>query len=138
MKDGGRPGRPFFPTRPGTGVTQPSPAIPLPVLFRNDQQAGHHWLWVRLRQDGPNPRAIGATVRLQAGEKTLRRAIMPTRSYQAQVMPEATFGLGESTGPVLIEVSWPDGTTTAHEVRKIDRDIVIGRHGEGPRNRSKN
>lgn len=109
-----------------------------PVLLRNDQEAGHHWLRVALRQEGPNHRAIGATIRLNAGGKTLQHTIMPTRSYQAQVMPAATFGLGQFPGPVLVEVSWPDGTTTAHEVRKIDRDIVIGRHGEGPRNSSKN
>jgi enediyne biosynthesis protein E4 len=38
-----------------------------PVLLRNDQALGHHWLRLRLRSPGPNRDAIGAKVEVRAG-----------------------------------------------------------------------
>lgn len=98
-----------------------------PVLLRNDQRTGHQWLRVRLRQDAPNRHAIGATVRVTGGADTPEQLIMPTRSYESQVMPAATFGLGDSTGPVEVEVSWPDGGVSQHDVSGVDREVVISR-----------
>ena len=44
-----------------------------PLLLRNDQELGHHWLRVRLVGRGANREAIGACVLLTAGGQTQRR-----------------------------------------------------------------
>lgn len=98
-----------------------------PVLLRNDQRTGHRWLRVRLEQDGPNRAAIGATVRLTTSSSNEAQTIMPTRGYQAQVMPTATFGLGSKPGQPGLTVTWPDGAQSRHAVPELDREQVIHR-----------
>ncbi|MCA1779400.1 MAG: CRTAC1 family protein [Xanthomonadaceae bacterium] len=96
-----------------------------PVLLRNDQQTGHRWLRVRLEQDGPNRAAIGATVQMRTSDTSETQAIMPTRSYQAQILPAATFGLGRRAEQPELIVTWPDGTESRHAVPELDRELVI-------------
>lgn len=80
-----------------------------PLLLRNDQQLGHHWIRLRLEQPGANPDAIGAWVEIDAGGVTQRRQVMPTRSYLSQVELPVTFGLGSSDQVDEIRITWPDG-----------------------------
>jgi hypothetical protein len=97
------------------------------VVIRNDQTTGHHWLRVKLAGNGSTVSrdAIGAEVSLALGGETLRRAVAPSRSYQAQVELPVTFGLGAVDRVEAIEVAWPDGTTSRHEVGAVDRLLVI-------------
>ncbi|QDV05903.1 ASPIC and UnbV [Planctomycetes bacterium Poly30] len=82
-----------------------------PVLLRNDQALGRHWLRVRLQQPGMNPDAIGATLELTTPHGALRRKITPTRSYLSQSELPMTFGLGAETPATLsLLVRWPDGS----------------------------
>ncbi len=98
-----------------------------PLLVRNDQETGHHWLRVRLEGEAPNRDAIGARVRLEAGGKRQERLVMPTRSYLAQVELPVTFGLGEATGVDRLVVVWPDGAEQTVEVPGVDRTMVVRR-----------
>ncbi|MEX0915419.1 MAG: CRTAC1 family protein [Wenzhouxiangellaceae bacterium] len=102
-----------------------------PVLLRNDQQTGHRWLRVRLEQDGPNRAAIGAVVRLENVGTLQQQTIMPTRGYQAQVMPAAVFGLGDDPQVPEVVVTWPDGAQSRHPVTGLDRELVIRRARAG-------
>jgi len=97
-----------------------------PILLRNNQQTGHRWLRVRLEQDGPNRAAIGASVRL-GDTGGPQQSIMPTRGYQAQVMPAAVFGLGNDRQPAEVVVTWPDGTESRHPVAGLNREMIIRR-----------
>ena len=65
-----------------------------PLLLRNDQALGHHWLRVQLVGSSINRDALGSWVELRAGDSLQRRSVMPTRSYLSQVEPVLTFGLG--------------------------------------------
>ena len=88
-----------------------------PLVLRN-AAAGGRALHVRLRDPTApgNPQAIGAEVRLELPVGgTLRRRVMPTRSYLSQVPPEAAFGLGGRI-PLRLVVRWPDGAETTHAV----------------------
>ncbi|HVS15464.1 MAG TPA: CRTAC1 family protein [Thermoanaerobaculia bacterium] len=102
-----------------------------PVLLRNDQELGHHWLRFRLRGDGVtvNRDAIGAWVELVAGGRTQRRQVMPTRSYQAQVESVVTFGLGQATAVESVEVLWPDGSRQTVTVDGLDRLYEVAKVG---------
>ena len=100
-----------------------------PLVLRNDQDLGHHWLRVRLVGRAPNRDAIGAWVELTAGGVTQRRQVMPTRSYLSQVEPTVTFGLGELDRVDSLKVVWPDGTEETVEGVEVDRLRVVEQRG---------
>ncbi len=96
-----------------------------PLLLRNDQALGHHWLRVRLIGTAPNVGAIGARVELSSGGVTQRRLVMPTRSYLSQMPLPLTFGLGSATQVDALVVIWPDGERTTFPVPAIDRELTL-------------
>jgi hypothetical protein len=93
-----------------------------PLLLRNDQELGHHWIRLVLEGRLPNLDAIGAWIELQAGGVTQRRQVMPTRSYLSQVELPVTFGLGQAEVIDSIRITWPDGTEQAIAVDSISID----------------
>ena len=96
-------------------------------LYEN-QVASGHWLKVRLKGPGS---AIGAQVRIQLprGETPLARQVL-TRQVESATgegnQNELTlhFGLGDHSGPVLLEISWLGGE---HEMvpTPVDRLITV-------------
>ncbi len=98
-----------------------------PLVLRNDQSTGHHWLRVRLVGRPPNVDALGSEVELQSGGVRQRRTVMPTRSYLSQVERTLTFGLGEQRSIASLTVRWPDGETVTVPVAGVDREIVVRR-----------
>ncbi|MCH2133558.1 MAG: CRTAC1 family protein [Phycisphaerales bacterium] len=101
-----------------------------PLLLRNDQSLGHHWMRLKLEDStSGNRSAIGAWIDLTADGITQRRQVMPTRSYLSQVELPVTFGLGESTSIESVQVTWPDGQVQEVPVAglSIDRQHTIQR-----------
>ncbi len=102
-----------------------------PLLLRNDQSLGHHWLRCRLIGRSVNRDAIGAWVEVTLpGEDggaswTQRRQVMPTRSYLCQVELPVTFGLGSADRVEALRVTWPDGSTQVVTDVPIDTMIDI-------------
>jgi hypothetical protein len=96
-----------------------------PLLLRNDQDLGHHW--VRVVLDDAKGSPIGARVALVADGVKQVRTVMPTRSYLSQVELPVTFGLGEAERVETLEVTWPDGGVTRVEVPSVDREIRVSR-----------
>jgi len=95
------------------------------LLFRNDQQLGHHWLRVVLEGTRANRNAIGAVIELTAGGITQRRSVMPTRSYLSQVELPVTFGLGAAGNVDALHITWPDGQHQAVAVERLDTTLHI-------------
>jgi hypothetical protein len=96
-----------------------------PLLLRNDQDLGHHWLRIELTGKAPNLDAIGARVEVTAGGVIQRRHVMPTRSYLASVERTVTFGLGQSAAVDKVEIFWPDGSREVVAVDGVDRVVRI-------------
>jgi hypothetical protein len=98
-----------------------------PMLLRNDQITGHHWLRLKLQGNGTtvNRDAIGATITLVTSQGTQRRIVMPTRSYLSQMELPVTFGLGDSSDVKSLDITWPDKTTQHVTDFKIDQALVI-------------
>ena len=96
-----------------------------PLLLRNDQTTGNHWLRVKLTGTRDNRDAIGAWVELRIGDTLQRRQVMPSRSYLSQVEAVLTFGLGQSTSVDSVEVFWPDGGRQLVEKVIIDSLLEI-------------
>jgi len=96
-------------------------------LYENQMASGH---WLKVRLQGPGS-AIGAQVRIQLprGEKPLARQVL-TRQVEGGTgqgnQNELTlhFGLGAHTGPVLLEISWPNGQ---HQMVQtpVDRLVTV-------------
>lgn len=67
-----------------------------PLVLRNDQQLGHHWVRLKLIGSAANRSAIGAWIKLRVGSQVAWRQVMPTRSYLSQSELPVTIGLGKS------------------------------------------
>jgi len=96
-----------------------------PLLARNDQALGHHWLRVVLEGHRSNRDAIGAWIELRAGDTTQRRQVMPTRSYLSQVELPVTFGLGHADRVDALRIEWPDGSTQDVRVDAVDTTLHV-------------
>jgi hypothetical protein len=96
-----------------------------PLLLRNDQALGHHWLRVVLEGVGGNRDALGARLELRAGEQVQHRFATFTRSYQSQVEKPLTFGLGEATRVDRLEVQWPDGSRSVLVDVPVDQTLHV-------------
>ncbi len=93
-----------------------------PLLLRNDQKTGHHWLRLKLRAKGANREAIGARAELEVNGSIQTRNVMPTRSYQSQSELTVTFGLGEAERYENLRIVWPDGSID--EIGELPLDQV--------------
>tara|TARA_Y100001968_G_scaffold304002_1_gene318633 strand:+ start:58 stop:1848 length:1791 start_codon:yes stop_codon:yes gene_type:complete len=107
--------------------------IPLPevasssfLLRNNSELNGRNFLSIRLRQPTPNPRAVGAVVRVSIDGKLATRAVMAGSSYNSSHAYPLHFGLGEASRPDWVQVTWPDGhsqlfTELSGGVQQIER-----------------
>nr|VFK53650.1 MAG: Repeat domain-containing protein [Candidatus Kentron sp. TUN]VFK56298.1 MAG: Repeat domain-containing protein [Candidatus Kentron sp. TUN]VFK62387.1 MAG: Repeat domain-containing protein [Candidatus Kentron sp. TUN] len=97
-----------------------------PMLLRNDQTLGNHWLRFKLiGKGGVNRDAIGAWVEVTTGNITQRRQVMPTKSYLSQIELPLTFGLGNAENIDRTRILWPDGTSQEIEGIKINSFISV-------------
>jgi hypothetical protein len=96
-----------------------------PLLLRNDQQLGHHWVRLKLVGRAANRSAIGAWIKLKAGKETLWRQVMPTRSYLSQSELPVTIGLGRATKVDELEVTWPGGQRQLVGDVRMDQMMVV-------------
>jgi hypothetical protein len=92
-----------------------------PLLLRNDQPRGHHWLRLKLTGTKSNRDAIGAWIKVRVGGRTLSRQVMPTRSYLSQSELPVTVGLGEATKVDSVEITWPGGVVQKIAPPPLDR-----------------
>ncbi|HSR70694.1 MAG TPA: CRTAC1 family protein [Acidobacteriota bacterium] len=96
-----------------------------PLLLRNDQSLGNHWLRVRLRAPAPNVHALGAWVEATSAGIRQRRPVMPTRSYLSQMELPVTFGLGRNASIESLKVIWPDGSVQEVSDVAVDQEVTI-------------
>jgi hypothetical protein len=95
-----------------------------PLLLRNDQKLGHHWLRLKLVGTKSNRDAIGAWIKVRFAGHNLSRQVMPTRSYLSQSELPVTIGLGNADQVDSVEIAWPSGITQKVSP-PIDRQTVI-------------
>ena len=100
-----------------------------PVLLRNDQQLGHHWLRLKLTGAKSNRDAIGAWVKVHVDGRTLSQQVMPAKGYLSQSELPLTFGLGKATRVDGVEVIWPGGATQKVMSVKVDGMNIVRQPG---------
>jgi hypothetical protein len=84
-----------------------------PALLRNDQALKHNWLRLKLTGTKSNPDAIGAWIKVKAGDHVMQRQVTPTRSYLSQSELPVTIGLGDAKSIDAIQIRWPAGHVQA-------------------------
>jgi hypothetical protein len=90
-----------------------------PILLRNEQKLGHHWVRLTLVGTRSNRDAIGASIAARGGGRTIYRQVMPTRGYLSQSELPVTIGLGDTTRVDEVVVVWPGG-----EMQKVENAAV--------------
>ncbi len=96
-----------------------------PTVLRNNSQSQGHWLKVLVRGSGRNLTAIGAQVRVEAAGRQYRRTVRSSDSFLSHHDLRLHFGLGAADAIDRILVDWPDGSTEAVTVDKINTLVVI-------------
>lgn len=96
-----------------------------PLLLRNDQALGNHWVRFRLVGTQSNRDAIGAWITVRAGGQTFARQVMPTRSYLSQSELPVTFGLGKISKIDEVEVLWPGGRSERLPIPALDTAVTV-------------
>lgn len=100
----------------------------------NGGPTSHHYLIVRPRMLGLNTQALGAVCRVNAGGTSMQRQIGAGTSYLGQEPAEAHFGLGAATTAELVQVLWPDGTSTMLADVAADQVLNVIHGGPGDLN----
>jgi hypothetical protein len=82
------------------------------VLLNNPGHASNHWIKVSLRGIESNTQAIGARIRVVAGDDKYLAEVGSQPSYLSQNSMVAHFGLGRATHVDSLVVRWPLGQTS--------------------------
>ncbi len=101
-----------------------------PQLLRNDGGNDNHWLQLFLIGTKSNRDAVGARVKVIAGDLTLYEQRKGGMSYQSAQDPRLHFGLGQRNNVDSVEITWPSGEITKLGHLKADR-IVSVQEGKG-------
>jgi hypothetical protein len=100
-------------------------------MYRNVAAEGRHWLRVRAVDPAHGGRdALGAEIRVRAGQRTWVRWVNPATSFLCSNDPRAHFGLGSVERVDEITVLWPDGSQERFPGHQADRPVLL-RKGEG-------
>jgi hypothetical protein len=103
-----------------------------PTLLRNETTGAGHWMTVGLVGTKSNRGAIGASVRVTAGERTQTAEVRSGGSYMSQNDRRAHFGLGASDRVEQLQIRWPSGLMETVRGLSADR-FYVAREGQGIR-----
>lgn len=96
-----------------------------PQLLRNDGGNVNHWLEILLIGTRSNRDAVGARVKLTAGDLVHFEQRKGGMSYQSAQDPRLHFGLGSRTQIDSLEITWPSGAVTKLEKLAVDQIIAV-------------
>ena len=100
------------------------------VLLRNEGGNRNNWLHVKVIGTKGNHDAVGARIRLKAGDRIQLREINAGASYLSFNSLTAEFGLGQETTVDWIEVIWLGGDTERFTGVGVNQRVVL-REGSG-------
>ena len=96
-----------------------------PTVLRNDTKTPHHWIQLELRGVKSNRGAVGARVRVTAGDLTLVDEVHAGRAYQSHFGTRLHFGLGVHTAVDQLEIRWPGQGTNVVRVPAVDGRFIV-------------
>ncbi len=96
-----------------------------PTLLENRTESPHHWTVLKLVGSRGSPSAVGARVRLKAGELVLVDEVRAGRGYQGADDLRLHFGLGGHGKIDELEIRWPGGAVEVRAGLEADRILRI-------------
>jgi enediyne biosynthesis protein E4 len=96
-----------------------------PQILRNDGGNSKHWLEMRLVGTRSNRDAIGALVKVKAGDLVQWDRVRTGGSYISGNDLRLHFGLGDHEAADTIEIRWPSGATESIEKVQSNRILTI-------------
>ncbi|MBI3868758.1 MAG: CRTAC1 family protein [Verrucomicrobia bacterium] len=96
-----------------------------PLILRNDQRLGNHWIRLKLEGKRSNRDAIGAAITVRLAARTIWRQVMPTRGYLSQSELPVTIGLGREGAVREVEIRWPGGAKQILTNPKIETELRV-------------
>jgi hypothetical protein len=96
-----------------------------PDVFRTESRNEHRWLTLHLVGTASNRSAIGARVRVAAGDVTFVDEVRGGGSYLSQNDLRVHVGLGAYAGAVRVEVRWPNGLEERFEGIETNRIVTL-------------
>jgi len=93
-------------------------------VLRNVVPDRGHWIRFRVL-DERGAEALGAELRIELGERTLRRVVRTAYGYCSANDPRVHVGLGERATVERVRVRWPDGREEAFGPFEADRDVTL-------------
>jgi len=103
-----------------------SPIDGPPVLLRNVNPDGHHWVELNLVGGERSPRdAVGAKVFLKANGTRMRQDVLSAGSYISSNDKRAHFGLGTATDAGAAEIHWPSGKAETVRLPAVDMIYTV-------------
>jgi len=95
-------------------------------LFHNISETGNHWILLRLVGTKSNRMAIGAQVKLTAGDGSVQwNEVTTAVGYASSSDPRVHFGLGKNNIIKEIEIRWPSGIRQVLRDQPVDRILQI-------------
>jgi enediyne biosynthesis protein E4 len=85
----------------------------------------NHSIQLKLVGKGMNTQAIGAQIKVLAGDETFYVEQMPNRGFESSVDPKITIGLGKNTNVDNVMVLWPDGTMSSTGQTQADQLLTL-------------
>jgi hypothetical protein len=96
-----------------------------PVLLKNNNGAGNHWLGIRLQGTKCNRDAIGARITWSAGGVTRSRLKNNGGSYLSSHDPRDVLGIGTATKIDWLEIRWPAPSGKVERLTDLPIDKYI-------------
>ena len=96
-----------------------------PSLLKQTVKPGGNWVLLKLEGTKSNRSAIGARVRLTAGELTQSDEVRSGGSYLSQNDLRLHFGLGTARRIARVEIDWPSGVHQVESDLDVNRAITI-------------
>jgi hypothetical protein len=96
-----------------------------PTILRNDSQSEGHWVQLQLRGIHTNRDAVGARVRVVAGELVQIDEVHSGRGYQSHYGTTLYIGLGQRNRIDQIQVRWSGGESDTFTNIKADQVVSL-------------
>jgi hypothetical protein len=96
-----------------------------PSLLRLAHRPSNHWIELKLEGVKSNRSAIGARVRVTAGELVQTEEVRSGGSYLSQNDLRLHFGLGGAAKVDQVEIAWPSGARQVETDLRADQIITI-------------
>ncbi|MDM4018287.1 FG-GAP-like repeat-containing protein [Roseiconus lacunae] len=103
------------------------------ALIVNQGSSDHDWVRLILKGTRSSRDAIGATVKIKAGETVFTAFRLAGDGYQCSNDPAIHVGLGQlDQTEVEVEIVWPDGTVESYPGIPAGTETVLVQHPEEP------